>query len=125
MVDLPYRRLWLVTSPIGMQWGPLVVVSDKTCGDRGNADVSFVGESEIKVSASGRIRQAVFRLDNDGCELKFEWPAGAAVPYSYQEFMVFNVFVMQPGSKKYIPLHVYYDKAPCHGVFVKKGSNCD
>lgn len=124
MVDLPHRRMWLVTSPIGMQWGPLVIFSDKTCDPSSALDVSFAGESRVKVAANGYVTQATFRLGKGECELKFQWPAGAANPYSYQEFMAFSVFVRATAHGAFTPLYVFYDKTRCHGVFVKKGLEC-
>jgi hypothetical protein len=46
MVDLTYRQLWLIKSPIGMQYGPMVIIADKACNDSPDLGVSFIGESK-------------------------------------------------------------------------------
>ena len=124
MVDLPYRQLWLIKSPIGMQYGPMVIIADKACNESPDLDVSFIGESKKRVSENGEIYEATFKMHKDGCLLKFEWPAGAANSYSYQEFMAFNVFIGKAGADNYIPLYKFYGKTRCHGVFVKSGLEC-
>jgi len=124
MVDLPYRQLWVIKSTIGMSYGPLVIIYDKTCNESDALNVSFVRESKKRVSENGDVYEASFRLHENGCYLRFEWPAGGADSYAYQEFMAFSVFVGR-AEDGYIPLYEFYGKTRCHGIFIKNGLKCE
>lgn len=116
MMDLPNDRLWRVWVPMDMKAGPLMIMASKSCSDRAGDKVVFAGQME-KTNMYGwkDMHSAMFKIGENGCELKFLWPSGPNDSFYYIQFMLYHVLV---GEHKKELLYKFYNKVRCNGRFV-------
>lgn len=85
-------RIWTLLARDAPSDRPMVIVENKSCSDYANEERKVI-ERGKEVSFRGlRYQSFVYKLNSNGCSLKFKLPAGD-VGTQYKQIMLYGILI--------------------------------
>lgn len=93
MEDAGEKRVWKLWRTNGMDAGPLVIVENKSCGERSDDKATLDDRGQMKIIHGKKYQSTKYTLTTLGCALEFLWPADAIDKRAYKQTMLFGILV--------------------------------
>lgn len=85
-------RIWTLLARGAPSNQPMIIVENKSCSDYANEEINL-SEGSREMSFKGLPYQStIYRLNSNGCELKFEFPTGTEGA-QYKQVMLYGILV--------------------------------